>query len=332
MFFTNSVARHDTWRFDLDTSLICNSPISAVPITESALGKIGNFHDKFDEYAISSGYNLLKGTEEISDVTDRDQLPKLHSLNPHFYGDSTDLATSRFGGLKISTDLTVQRAPVPKQSGVAVVKPYFAPHLYFPSSNLHNRNMRDGNLDLEKDASSFVVSGSDEGIVTAVQSLDENHLVDKDEPVASSKPEDVFWAPKSFSFSGDPDVADLGQGSAIRSERPESLNSLDLSGDYNSYLQCLQYGRWWYDYGLGMHSLPMPPLPTTLYKNNSLWEGVPLLSHHKQNGFSHRFHNGFHPSPPLYPVPPILLPGAAVGWEEGPKPRGTGTYFPNMVC
>ncbi|KAK6118205.1 hypothetical protein DH2020_047991 [Rehmannia glutinosa] len=131
-------------------------------------------------------------------------------------------------------------------------------------------------------------------------------------------------------FSGDRNHMDSDQGSASRSETPESLNPSDLTGDYESYLQCLRHGRWCYEYGLGMHSLPLPPMPTTPYQNNSPWDGGILpVSHYKQNGFSYRHHNGFHPSSQVYAVQPVLLPGVTFGWEEVPKPRGTGTYFPN---
>ncbi|KAL0375436.1 UNVERIFIED_CONTAM: hypothetical protein Sradi_3459300 [Sesamum radiatum] len=75
----------------------------------------------------------------------------------------------------------------------------------------------------------------------------------------------------------------------------------------------------------------MPHLQTAAYQGSSSpWDGLLPLSHFKQNGFSHRHHNGFHPSPAMYTVQPLLVPGVPFGWEEMPKPRGTGTYFPNM--
>ncbi|KAI3474770.1 hypothetical protein Pfo_029996 [Paulownia fortunei] len=363
-FFSNTMARHGGGQRpdvqDFEPSLICNRPISAVSIPETGSCKIDNTYEHFDEYAVSTGdfqstsgkssQDLLKGTERTSDMEnreqysssglkhptmflDRDQPSKHNALGPHFRGESDDLATSGLGGLKISIDSSIIQTTIPKES-VAVGLPYHAPHMYFSNSKLRDGSMRDGNPDsdkwdkCEKNASSLVLSGSDEGRDT-VGSLDENQLVDKDEAVASSKPKDVFWTPKSLSFSGDPNHMDSDQGSASRSETPESLHSSDLTGDYESYLQCLQYGRWCYEYGLGMHSLPMPPLPTTPYQNNGLWDGLLPLSHYKQNGFSHRHHNGFHTNPAVYAVQPVLLPGVTFGWEELPKPRGTGTYFPN---
>ncbi|KAL7095141.1 hypothetical protein ACP275_10G005700 [Erythranthe tilingii] len=192
-----------------------------------------------------------------------------------------------------------------KISDTPVAKPFFAPHLYFAESKLRNRNANSDKID----SSSFVLSESDEG------------FVDKD------KNKDVFWATNH---------TNPGQGSsANRRETTESLSSLsDLTGDYETYLKFLQYGRWCYEYGLGIHSLPMPPpLPTTIpFQGNIFLDGIAPLSHYKQNGFSHRLHNGFLPIPPaLYPVPPpVLMPGVTFGWDDASKARGTGTYFPNM--
>ncbi|KAL6508092.1 hypothetical protein OROGR_024287 [Orobanche gracilis] len=107
----------------------------------------------------------------------------------------------------------------------------------------------------------------------------------------------------------------------------ERLNSSDLNGDYDGYVQCLQYGRWCCETGLGMRS---SPLPAASYRNNSPWDGVAPLTHYKPNGFSNTPHNGLHPSPALFGMQPVLLPGVTFAWEEVLKSRGTGMYFPNM--
>ncbi|KAK2981819.1 hypothetical protein RJ640_010336, partial [Escallonia rubra] len=99
---------------------------------------------------------------------------------------------------------------------------------------------------------------------------------------------------------------------------PEPLNLSDLSGDYDSHFKCLQFGRWCYDYASSLHALPMPPMPP------------PHFQSMRRNGFSNGSANGVVSSPMLYPLKPMLIPGAGFGLEEMPKPRGTGTYFPNM--
>lgn len=133
----------------------------------------------------------------------------------------------------------------------------------------------------------------------------ENQLVDKDEAVTSSKTRDVFR------------------------DTPETQNSTDLTGDFSSYLDYLHYGRSCYEYVLGVHSLPMAPFMHPSYQ--SYWDNLLPQLHYKQNGFSHQHPNGFHPNPAVYAMPPILLPGIPY-WDDVPKPRGTGTYFPTMVC
>ncbi|KAL0347557.1 UNVERIFIED_CONTAM: hypothetical protein Scaly_1771700 [Sesamum calycinum] len=360
-FFSNTMARHGGGQRpdvqDFDPSVICNRPISAMPVPEAGLSKTDNLNEYIDEHARdfqpSSGkfsQDLLKGTERKSDVAngepysslvlkhptsllERDQPSEPNALGSRFHGDSNDLATSLLGELKISAGSSTRQTPVMKESVTAVAKPYHAPHLYFSKS----KSMRDRDPDsdkqdnCEKSTSSLVSSGSDEGRDAAVRSMDENQFVDKDEAVASSKPKDVFPAPKSLSFSGDQNHMDSDHGSTRTSETPEALNSSDLTGDYESYLHCLQYGRWCYEYGLTIHSLHMPHLPTAPYQGtNSPWDGLLPHSHFKQNGFSHRHHNGFHPSQAMYTMQPLVVPGVPFGWEEMPKPRGTGTYFPNM--
>ncbi|KAL0338088.1 UNVERIFIED_CONTAM: hypothetical protein Sangu_1330900 [Sesamum angustifolium] len=360
-FFSNTMARHGGGQRpdvqDFDPSVICNRPISAMPVPEAGLSKTDNLNEYIDEHAgdfqPSSGkfsQDLLKGTERKSDVAngepysslvlkhptsllERDQPSEPNALGSRFHGDSNDLATSSLGELTISAGSSTRQTPVMKESVTAVAKPYHAPHLYFSKS----KSMRDRDPDsdkqdnCEKSTSSMVSSGSDEGRDAAVRSMDENQFVDKDEAVASSKPKDVFPAPKSLSFSGDQNHMDSDHGSTRTSETPEALNSSDLTGDYESYLHCLQYGRWCYEYGLTIHSLHMPHLPTAPYQStNSPWDGLLPHSHFKQNGFSHRHHNGFHPSQAMYTMQPLLVPGVPFGWEEMPKPKGTGTYFPNM--
>lgn len=122
--------------------------------------------------------------------------------------------------------------------------------------------------------------------------------------------------------------ADADGGRVSRSEFAESLISMDLTGDYDCYVQHLRFGRWCHEYGLSMHSMPLSPLPSGAPYP---WEGLRPLLHYKPNGFSHH-HNGFHPSPPIYGMPPVILPPVPFSWDDVPKHRGTGTYLPNSVC
>ncbi|PIN08200.1 Polynucleotide adenylyltransferase [Handroanthus impetiginosus] len=321
-FFSNTLARRrGGLRSDVqgfEPPLIYNRPFS----------NIDNFDQYYDEHAVSNGdfqsnsgnysQDLLRGTERTTNMANGEQSSNStdvldKSLGLRVHGDSTDLATSGLAGLKISTNSSIRQSPSQNESGDAIPKPHFAPHLYFSNSTSCDGGTKDKSPgsdkidNREKNTSSFVSSGSNEETVSPLGSLDRGELVNKD-------PHDPGW----------------DHGSATRSEMPESLNPLDLTGDYESYLQYLQYGRWCYEFSLGMHSLHVPAFPATPYQNNIPWDGFLLPSHFKQNGFSHQHHNGFHPSPPLFPIQPVLFPGITFGQEELPKPRGTGTYFPNM--
>lgn len=159
-------------------------------------------------------------------------------------------------------------------------------------------------------------------------SHDENLLVDKDDAVASSQHGYAFWDQRTSSFSGDSTHVDTDHGRASRSGLAESLNSPDLTGDYESFIHHLQYGRWCYEYGLATQPMPVPPVPSPPYP----WDGLLPVLHYKQNGFSHHHQNGFHPHPAIYGMQPVLIPAGPYAWEDVPKQRGTGTYLPNAVC
>ncbi|KAL3615767.1 hypothetical protein CASFOL_040061 [Castilleja foliolosa] len=111
----------------------------------------------------------------------------------------------------------------------------------------------------------------------------------------------------------------------------ESSSSSTLSGDYELYMRCLQYGRYCYELDLGMRSMPLPPLSALPYPNSGPWDGMLPVSHYKSNVFLYPHHSVPRPGPSPYGVQPVLLPGVALSWDDVPKPRGTGMYFPNRI-
>ncbi|XP_042050129.1 uncharacterized protein LOC121795649 isoform X2 [Salvia splendens] len=167
-------------------------------------------------------------------------------------------------------------------------------------------------LDIGKNASLSALSGTGDGGLSTVGSREENMSVDNCNTVFSTELRDSNHV-----------VTDHCRASM--SGLAESLNSMDLTGDYDCCIRHLQYGRWCYEYGLGMHSLPVIPLPSPTYP----WEGHLPVLHYKQNSFSHH-HGGFHQSPAIYGMQPVLFPAVPFPWEDVPKHRGTGTYLPYM--
>ncbi|GER47273.1 PAP/OAS1 substrate-binding domain superfamily, partial [Striga asiatica] len=138
-------------------------------------------------------------------------------------------------------------------------------------------------------------------------------------PKKDQNPDEPYKHEKKYIYPSKPD----------ENRAPESNegSSDDLSGDFEGYMRCLNYGKWWYEQGLNVvRSLPLPPLSGPPFPSNG------PLSHFRPNGFSYGHHpNGLHlgPGPAMYNVQPVILPNVTFGWDEVPKPRGTGTYFPN---
>lgn len=133
-----------------------------------------------------------------------------------------------------------------------------------------------------------------------------------------------------FGISGRHDnLFEADHGRASRNGSAELLDSSDLTGDYESYVHHLQYGRWCYEYDVAMPPQPQSqPLPVSTYQ----WEGLLPMLHYKQNGFSHHHHNSYMPNPVIYGMHhSVVLPGVPFAWEEVQKHRGTGTYLPNTV-
>ncbi|KAA8517527.1 hypothetical protein F0562_017843 [Nyssa sinensis] len=222
-----------------------------------------------------------------------------------------DLATSRIQGLKISNEL-------PKFSpGEEHISPlgiaHHAPHLYFSGKSLGNGKMRYGNSDkkeLEYSASTGnkVSSGQlqapDEGTSIIVgPSQDRNQLVGNHNILNSVGPKDVLSVPTTVACSSE----DLHPGGQERTSAgiagsPEYLTCLsDLSGDYDSHLSSLQYGWWCYDIHRSSSGMGFPIRMLVVLSQDCVF----------------------------YPMNAPVIPGVTIGVEEMPKPRGTGTYFPN---
>ncbi|XP_020598820.1 uncharacterized protein LOC110038352 isoform X2 [Phalaenopsis equestris] len=102
----------------------------------------------------------------------------------------------------------------------------------------------------------------------------------------------------------------------------------DLTGDYDIHFRSLSYARWCQEQITGTSFLPPMHLSTTYtyHQCRDSWSHGGMYTSMNANGVT--------PRPPFSPTAyyPRNLPFflGTYGTEDVPKPRGTGTYFPNM--
>ncbi|KAF8095864.1 hypothetical protein N665_0321s0038 [Sinapis alba] len=111
------------------------------------------------------------------------------------------------------------------------------------------------------------------------------------------------------------------------SDTPNLLS--DLTGDYESQLNSLRYGHWWFDYVQNGPLSPLSPHGLSQLPNNNSWEVVRHALPFGRNSPGPVNVNGVVPRQVFFHMNPQMIPSANFGIEELPKPRGTGTYFPN---
>lgn len=311
-----------------------NSCAAERVILESKSDTNGSSHDgtkSLNESGLESKCNSEneeeKGTMEVllSKLSfEAEHHDTKNALDHRFFGDAKDLATYRVEGLKIRNDLPKYSELSGLNSMSPAGTPYLAPHLYFSNSILSNGKKTNGSSDLiplqkfPKDHYAGVSRGSNGSIngrgdedpapgrpnaarLKAVSNLETLHHITGDWPSASA-----------------------------RSPYPSSPLS-DLSGDYENQLNCLQYGRRCYDYVSNAQVLPRHPPPPSVFHGKNLREAIQHSSQFKRNGFSQNMGSGVMPNTAFYAVNPLIIPTTSLGLEDVPKPRGTGTYFPNMV-
>ncbi|KAJ6806395.1 uncharacterized protein M6B38_174290 [Iris pallida] len=113
------------------------------------------------------------------------------------------------------------------------------------------------------------------------------------------------------------------------SESPEPNKLSDLSGDVELHFRSLQYAQLWQESILGTIFPPGGHLSSSFqFQNKHSWDPT-----WRRGVYTNFNTNGMPPGPPFphpgsYPIAQSFISGA-YGIEDLPKPRGTGTYFPN---
>ncbi|VFQ69632.1 unnamed protein product [Cuscuta campestris] len=210
--------------------------------------------------------------------------------------------------------------------------PFYTPHVHFTGS-MCNGEVRRGNPEGKQDGiDSKYFFGLKQKSSKERKCLEKNHSIYKHDVLIPSASGDVSMASQILASSNCSHHIKHDWPSAICARSMQYFHSLlnDLGGDFNYYFSCLQYGRWCCEYSSNMLTFTAPNSPpSSLYVTYSL-DAVQQPIQVKANGFLYGSANGIFPSQAFYPAKPLSVPSLSFGLEEILKPRGTGTYFPNM--
>ncbi|KAK9279936.1 hypothetical protein L1049_013620 [Liquidambar formosana] len=314
-FFTNTLERHGAkYRANANSGLTSDAKGSCFSSSSSCTkmcsednlklligfsdNKISGVEDENTFRIIDESESSLMEVVSSLAVSDSDCSANGNLSGYHRSGDAKELAASCLLGSSITNDVS-DCSPSSSNLG---------------SSLLWN----------SQDATNFNVAGS----VTENGKTENGHLCQKtpansviDEAAGSIlrlDPKENHLVACNFSCLCSHDDGVTSNGSAISS--PEVLNSLlDLRGDYDSHFRSLQYGQHCHGYALSPSQLRI----------KKRWDTIRRSLQFTQNFPSQIDTNAAVLRPPFYPLNHPTL-GAAVNSEEKQKPRGTGTYFPNV--
>ncbi|KAG6697884.1 hypothetical protein I3842_09G223600 [Carya illinoinensis] len=257
----------------------------------------------------------------------------------HLSGNAKDVAASRIQGLTISNDAT-KSPPSSRENSISPLgKAHHAPHLYFSHTFTGNgeghedKEWPENSGYAENDFSGLQQAPPKEKALITPCGLDNNQLVSDKHSLLSAGLKHQPSCLSSVAWSSEDLDPNRPAYRALNgtSGNPEALNSLsDLSGDDESHLNSLHYGRWCYEHASSASITPMsPPLVPQLHGKKP-WDIIRQSVQLNRNLFPQMNANGVVPRSGFYQMNLPILPRCVVfGMEEMPKPRGTGTYFPN---
>ncbi|XP_059593517.1 uncharacterized protein LOC100253523 isoform X3 [Vitis vinifera] len=241
-------------------------------------------------------------------------------------GDSKESASCGFHDLRITEDMSDSLPPTGNLGRSLSVKSHHGHRLYISSLFIENGSL------CPKMAESSVI---DDASIVLQQESKENHFVANTSFSSHSYHEghnsigSIISRPTA-NISENTALAFRGRDFACNAGSLGSLETLlDLSGDYDSHIRSLQYGQCCYGHALPPPLLPSPPLSPSQLQINTPWDKVRQHLQFTQNLHSQMDSNGVilgNHFPVKHPARSIT----AFGLEDKQKPRGTGTYFPNM--
>ncbi|GLT59320.1 hypothetical protein SLA2020_321460 [Shorea laevis] len=290
---------------------------------EDSLHRINNVDQPGRETSYSKTLNEPQNSANESAVSEN-----------RLSGDAEDLATSKIQSLVISNDASKSSSPN-AEGGVSLSgKVPHAPPLYFSSSSMSNENVEwkqsENSGFTKKNVSSGILPalGQETGVSGHGNDEAGNKSIVNLEAFApgGSRQHPPFvnysWSTEDLypSYSGYP------SSTSTHGNREGSNSLSNLSGDYESHCNSLQYGRWFYD---SILSAPVSPVSSPMLpKSQNSWDFVRSSMPFKRNLIPPMNANAV-PRRVFLPLNSPLLYGGGFGMEDMPKQRGTGTYFPN---
>ncbi|OVA19659.1 hypothetical protein BVC80_8585g2 [Macleaya cordata] len=253
-------------------------------------------------------------------------------------GDAKDLATSRTHGPRTKKEATKSTSPSIESDSSSLGRAYDAPHLFFSKSFSEYGKIGSGDQDQTNAANSGTVENKVSSILPRLREQQNSVVLQQ---VADETNTTIYscYDHEGSKTSGATDdlliSEDLCNGhrevvSAETDGNPGAPSSLsDLIGDYDSHFKSLLYAQWCHEYGVWGAVVPLPQPSPLQFRNKHGWDTVHRSMPLKRNMLPHMNANGVVSGPQFYSANSPMIPGAAFGAEEMPKPRGTGTYFPN---
>lgn len=270
---------------------------------------------KQSSYKQNNGTNLESGGVEVNDVS-----------FVRLIDDAKDLAVASESRNIIENYFTSVSTSESESSSFD--KAHHVPHSFYDPENGNGKELTSGTINSINLGSLHTVSfnrtlGSPEEMSNSVQ-LD-SCQTDSASSCTSSVSNHVSARPSESSHFTD--HAPSGNEWNDINGSYNILNKFsDLTGDSEIHFRSLSYARWYQEQITGTSFLPIHRSPTyTYHQNRDSWSPGAMYTPMNANGVT--------PRPPFSPTAYFsrnlpFYPSTYVA-EDMPKPRGTGTYFPN---
>ncbi|XP_020688609.1 uncharacterized protein LOC110104016 [Dendrobium catenatum] len=242
--------------------------------------------------------------------------------------DAKDLASVR---ASVSTDISENYSTSVSTSEAGISsfgKAYHVPHTFYVPENGNGKDLTSDtinsvNLGSLQSVSFNRASGSPEEMSNSVQ-LDSCETDSSSSCTSSTSNHGSAFPSESLHFANFANQTPSGNEWNDTNGSYNVPNKFsDLTGDYEMHFRSLSYARWCQEQITMTYFLPIHQSPTYAYhQSRDAWSRGSMYTPMNANGVT--------PRPPFSPgYYPINLPFFPSTYGPEPKPRGTGTYFPN---